>query len=101
MKGDMKKAIAIEQKEHPWADEEIARKLVEDHLREDPNYYGDEEGPEEEEDDSALFGPTREDDPYPEDDEEEGREHHHGKKPMLVIEFGGKGKDERDPYPED
>lgn len=112
MNGDMKKAIAIEQKEHPWADEEIARKLVEDHLRDDPNYYGDEEEGPEEEDDSALFGPTRDDDPYPEeelgpDEEELGPKHgpkHDGGKPELVIAIGtgkpkhGKGED---PYPED
>ena len=100
MQCDMKKAIEQEQKEHPWADEDIARKLVEDHLREDPDYYGSGDEGGEEEDDSALFGPTREDDPYP---EEEEKEHHHGqKKPTLVIAMmSGKEKDNRDPYPED
>ena len=83
MKCDMEKAIAVEREEHPWADEEIARKLVEDHLREDPDYYGD-----------AAEEEGEEGDPYP----EEG----HGKKPSLTISIGMKPKKvEEDPYPEE
>lgn len=87
MKCDMEKAIAVEREEHPWADEEIARKLVEDHLRDDPDYYagaGEDEG--------------EEGDPYP----EHGEEHHGHGKPALVISIGGKPKPkDEDPYPEE
>lgn len=95
----MKKAIEVELREHPWATEEIAQKLVEDHLRDDPNYYGEElEGDDElPEDEEAM-----KDDPFPEDEEEEEEEpmHKHGHpKPSLTIVFGAKPK--KDPFPED
>ena len=92
MKCDMSKAIAIEQEEHPWADEKIARRLVEDHLRDDPGYY----------DDAAEGGEPEDGDPYPEEQPEHGRGHG---KPELVIAIGAgkpkKGAEEGDPYPED
>ena len=90
MRPEMKRAIAIEKEEHPWADDEIARKLVEDHLRDDPSYY---DGMEEEDDG----------DPYPEESPMPSK-HGHGK-PELVIAIGAgkpkKNEEEGDPYPED
>ena len=92
MTTEMKKAIAVEKEEHPWANDEIARKLVEDHLRDDPTYY---DGMEDDEEDDG--------DPYPE--EERGPKHRGHGKPELVIAIGAgkpkKGEEEGDPYPED
>lgn len=95
----MKKAIEVELREHPWATEEIAQKLVEDHLRDDPNYYGG--TPEEEEEELPDDEEAPREDPFPEDEEEEEeprRPHPHGK-PTLTIVFGAKPK--KDPFPED
>lgn len=89
---DMAAWIEQEQREHPWADEETARHLVEDHLRDDIHYY-----------DRALNRDQRmaDDDPFPE--EEERREKHghgkHGKNGAIAIVFGK--PDDRDPFPED
>ena len=109
-KRQMDEWIADEMRRHPWADDRIARKIVEDNLRYDIHYYDKalnedqrmvEEGADERGDEMR--------DPYPDDEdedeeEEEPRRHRGPGKPkggVLIVFGGGKKKDDGDPYPED
>lgn len=93
---EMAEWIEAEMRRHPWADEDTARRIVEDNLRDDIHWY-----------DKALNRDQRmaEDDadPFPERDErEERRERRHGKPGAVAIVFGAKpAKDDADPFPED
>ena len=108
-KRQMDEWIAGEMRRHPWADERIARKIVEDNLRDDIHYY-DRALNKDQRMADEVGGPSEDEmrDPYPSDDEEEDEEdeeerkrHRHGPKGGVLIVFGGKKKDDGDPYPED
>lgn len=45
----VKMGMEVESKEHPEFDEKTIKQLVQDHLKEDPEYYEEEEKDEEEE----------------------------------------------------
>lgn len=83
-------AMREESRKHPWADESVLRRLVEDHLRMDPGFY-----------DELLEGEEYPDDPYP-----ESVEPRLGKKEPgveIAVVFGKKPKKPvtEDPYPEE
>jgi len=108
-KRQMDEWIAGEMRRHPWADERIARKIVEDNLRDDIHFYDHALNKDQRMADE-VGGPSEDEmrDPYPsddeeddEEDEEERRRHRHGHKGGVLIVFGGKKKDDGDPYPED
>ena len=113
-KRQMEEWIAFELRKHPWADDRIARRIVEDNLRDDVHFYDRalDRDMEEAEDDDLPLDEERagrpEDDPYPEEDEEvdedeeeEEERRRRGRKPKggVLIVFGGKKSE--DPYPED
>ena len=106
----MEEWIAFELRKHPWADDRIARRIVEDNLRDDVHFYDQalDRDMEEAEDDDLPLDEERagrlEDDPYPEeevDEDEEEERRRRGRKPKggVLIVFGGKKSE--DPYPED
>jgi alpha-L-fucosidase len=38
---DLSVGVQVERAEHPWASKQVAMRLAEDHLRQDPNAYSD------------------------------------------------------------
>lgn len=109
-KRQMDEWIAGEMRRHPWADERIARKIVEDNLRDDIHFYDHALNKDQRLADE-VGGPSEDEmrDPYPSDDEEDDEDDEddrlpkpkkHGGAGVLIV-FGGKKKHSDDPYPED
>jgi hypothetical protein len=38
---DLSVGVQVEKAEHPWASKQVAQRLAEDHLRQDPNAYSE------------------------------------------------------------
>lgn len=120
-KRQMDEWIAGEMRRHPWADERIARKIVEDNLRDDIHFYDHALNKDQRMADE-VGGPSEDEmrDPYPSDDEEDDEDDEDDHRPRrrrgpgewadragkpsgdgVLIVFGGKKKHSDDPYPED
>lgn len=93
MEESINTGMSAEMQAHPWLDEKTARRLAEDNLRGDPEYYGAEEEPSEKKDPFPEEG-------TPSEGEERKPSPERGKGPALVIEFGGP-KEKKDPFPEE
>jgi hypothetical protein len=100
MNEDMiKKYIEIERSQHPWAETDILRRIVEDELAADPEYY-EEAG---DEDEAEVEGETEDDEQESEDpfaEEKEDKKPANGmkeKKPSIIIAIG----EHKDPFPKE